>query len=391
MTATLVQLFTARSQTDIRDSMYTTAASLGVDVKGVQAERMFRTLYEIESSAKSNEDYMRVQVAQSGFLQTVKQANYDQAGNYIAPPNWLDLLALGFFNLNRIPAIATIGGALLTCGPLAASSNIPARQAIFASNTGVTFRNAVPFTVIPNTVVPLTIIADVSGTSGNVPVGSINQLATVIANCSVSNPGTSGSWVTVSGADAESDDNLIQRCLARWAATSYGGARSAYAQWVLEALSAAGISSSVIKIGVDDTNPNGPGSTDIYIADAAGPATLAEIAAINSYLQPRRGLGTGPLRVLPAPNVNVPVVAIIYGNANAVALGAASLAALQATVPIGSGAFIYVSDIYAALSAPAIPGVKPPTGHVELSSPLADVALSGFQVATLVPTLVAVA
>ena len=391
MTATLVQLFTPRTQDVILNSMYATASSLGVDVTGVQAERMFRTLYEIEATAKSNEDYIRVQVAQSGFLQTVKQANYDQAGNYIAAPNWLDLLALGFFNLNRLPAIATVGAAVLTCGPLAASTAIPARQNIFATATGVTFRNAAPFQVVPGTAVPITLVADVAGTSGNVPVGSITQLGTTIANCSVANPGTGGSWITVAGADAEIDDNLITRCLARWAATSYGGARSAYSQWVLEALAAAGISSSVIKLGIDDTNPNGPGSTDLYCADAAGPATLAELAAISSYLLPRRGLGTGPLRIFAAPNLVIPVVANIFGNANGVALGQASLANLQATIGIGSGAVVYYSDIIAALSAPTIPGVLAPSGHVELLSPLGDTPLNGFQVATLVPTLTAVA
>ena len=52
---------------------------------------------------------------------------------------------------------------------------------------------------------------------------------------------------------------------------------------------------------------------------------------------------------------------------------------------------VYYSDIIAALSAPTIPGVLAPSGHVELLSPLGDTPLNGFQVATLVPTLTAVA
>lgn len=396
MTATLQQLLTARDKDTVLAQMYATAATLGVDVVGVQAERLFRALYEIEAASKAREDRLRVQIAQAGFLSTVRIANtniYDDGTtDYIAPPNWTDLIAGGFFGLTRYPAYSTIGAAVLTCSALAAAGTVPAMQARFQSDEatgGQWYRNRYAFTVTPGRQVPVILVADVPGSSGNVPVNSITHIVTTLAGCSLNNPGTGGSWITTTGADYESDDNLIARCFARWAASSYGGARSAYAQWVADAFTAAGVTPTVTRIGVDDTNPNGPGSTDIYLASVTGPATVEDVALVDAYLQPRRALGTGPLRVFSAPGVTIPVHAALYGNANGVALGTAALTALGGIVGIGGA--VYLSAIYAALTAPSVPGIQPPLGRVEVYAPTADVELTGFQVPVFSANLTATA
>lgn len=386
--ATLAQLLTARDQPTVLSQMYATASTLGVDIIGVQAEAMFRAMYEMESAAKSREDFLRVQVAQAGFLQTVILANTNQDGSVIAPPNWADLLALGFFNLTRNPAVTTVGQALLTCNNFANAGPVTAMQARFSTPDNVFFRNQLPFNVIPGASVPITLVAEQPGTVSNVPVASITQINTPLGGCTVSNPaGTNGSWITTSGVDIEADLSLTARCLARWGASSYGGARSAYGQWINDAFTTQGLTSSITRWAVDDTNPNGPGSNDIYLGNAAGPAGTTEVNTVNAYLQPLRALGTGPLRVFSAPGVNVPIIASIFGNSNGAALGAATLAALEAVVPLGG--ILYLSSIYAALSAPSIPGAGPPSGHVEVYSPTSDIILTGFQVPIIIPTLTA--
>lgn len=388
--ATLAQLFAVRDQATVLQQMYALGAQLGVDVVGVQAERMFRALFEIEATAKSGEDGQRAAIARAGFLQTVNLANTDSfTGAYIAPPNWTDLIALGWFNLTRYGAVKTVGAAQLSCNSLAAPATIPALTARFSTSSGIYFRNRDTFTIAPGTAVPLTLIAEVAGSASNVPVDSIAVINTTFAGCTVSNPGTNGSWITTVGAEAESDTNLAARCLSRWAASSYGGARSAYAQWVTDAFTSVGLAPTIpaYRIGVDDTNPNGPGSTDLYIANTAGPATAEEVALVDAYLQPRRALGTGPLRIFSAPALTIPVNAAMYGNAGGVALGNAALVALAAS--IGIGKVVYYSNIIAALSAPSIPGVAPPTGHVELFTPTADVVEATFQVPVFSVTLTA--
>lgn len=373
MTTSLTTLVTATSQADRLAAMYVTAADLGVDVVGVQAERLFRALFEIEAAQKAQEDQLRVKIAQAGLLDTVK----------LAGSAWVTLLALGFFDLPRAPATSTVGAASLACGPLAVAGTVVARQARFQTGTGVIFTNADAFTVAPNATIPVTLVASVPGSTGNVALNSTWTNVTTLTNCTLTNPGTSGSWITSAGVDEESDDSLIARCRARWAATSYGGASSAYRQWIADAFTAAGVASTITRLGVDDGNPNGPGSTDIYLANSTGPATVGELATVDAYLQPRRSLGTGPLRVLAAPALSVPVVAVLYGNTGAVAPATAMLAALQSTISLGG--IIYRADLIARLM--ALSGVY----NVVLSTPAADVDLTGFDVPTFAPSLTAVA
>ena len=187
------------------------------------------------------------------------------------------------------------------------------------------------------------------------------------------------------GIGAESDKSVLARCLARWAATSYGGAASAYRQWVNDAFVAIAQTNTINRIGVDDTNPNGPGSTDIYLANAGGPAGLTELAVVSPFLLARRGLGTGPLRIFAAPSIAIPVIATLYGNTGGAALGAAALASLQAEIPLGGK--VYFSALLSLLK--DIPGVY----NVAMTSPApgVDTTLPSFDVATFVPTLVALA
>ncbi len=384
-TSTLTDLITPRSQQQILDEMFATAEFLGVDLVGVQAERMFRALFEIESRAKAREDFLRAQVAMAGFLALVKSANTNQNGSYIAPPNWTDALAEGFFHLFRYPAVATVGNAQLVCSALALGGTIPAMQATFSTaggGGGVLFKNKYPFTIVPGTTVPVTLVATIAGTGGNVPVNSITQNVTVLGGCSINNPpGNQGSWITTAGTAYEADDNLIARCLSRWAASSYGGARSAYVQWVNDAFAQFGVTPTITRIGIDDTNPNGPGSTDIYLANLIGPATVQEVAIVDGFLQSVRGLGTGPLRVLPAPGVTIPIVATIQGNSGGVPIGTANLIALEGNIKIGGTVFRAALD--AALMA------VPNAYNVIFTTPLADIVLTGFQVPTFALSLTA--
>lgn len=388
--ATLATILAASDQSTWRARLIDGAATLGVDTIGVEAESVFRALYEMEAAWKAREDSLRIQIAQAGFLGTVKSACYDSDGAYIEPPNWVDLIAKGEFNRERHPAIATVGHGLLTASNLASAGTVPAMQARFVSSEATgnqRYRNKYAFRVVPGGApTEVTLVADVAGAAGNVGPGDVTHLETNLAGCSFTNA-SSSSWIDTRGVDMEADDSLIARCFSRWGASSYGGVRSAYLEWITNAFVAAGLTPPVLRVGVDDANPNGPGSTDVYVANGMGPATLAELAIIDAFLQPRRGLGKGPLRFLPCPALTIPVVANIFGNSNGAVLGARTLLALEAI--IGIGGTVHRSAVYAALSAPAIPGVVPPNGYVDLTAPLADVLLTGFQVPVFQITLTA--
>lgn len=383
MVASLTTLFTAREQPAVLSDMYALAATLGVDVQGVQAERLFRALYEIESRAKAAEELKRVAIAKAGFLQTVTSAGDTQE----ATDAWVELLAYGWFYLTRAPATKTVGIVQLACNALTASNTYGARTIKVKSTGGVVFQNAEAVTLGPSVTRTVSFEALEAGTSGNVANNAITTLVTTIGGVTVSNPpvGSTGSWITSAGQNAEGNTSLIARCLARWGATSAGGSARAYREWVTAAFTSASLTPTVTRMAVDDGNPNGPGSTDLYLATDAGPASASEVSTVDLYLQPRRSLGTGPLRVFSAPALSIPVVGVLYGNAGAVSLASDALTALQATIPIGGT--VYYSALIAALM--RLPGIT----NVALSSPgpAIDTVLSAYQVPLLVPSFTAVA
>lgn len=315
MAATLSQLITAQDQPTILTGMYTTAAALGVDTVGVQAERLFRAMYEIEATAKAKEQAYRVQISQGAFLD-LAAAISSYTAVLQGRATWLDLLAAGYYGLTRAPASAAVGVVRLTASALASSGNVPALQLTVSDVLGNLYRNVDAFTVTPSQAVNVTVRAIVAGTQANVPNNSITTMVTTIGGVTVNNPVQAGtsSWLTSAAVDPELNATLATRCRARWAATSYGGAAGAYQQWIAEAFTSRGVPSTITRSSVDDTNPNGPGSNDVYLANATGPATVAEVATVDAYLQPRRGLGTGPLRCFTAPSFVVPLSITVYGS-----------------------------------------------------------------------------
>jgi uncharacterized phage protein gp47/JayE len=349
MTATLAQLIVAQDQPTILAAMYTTAAAMDVDVVGVQSERLFRALYEIEATAKTNEQSLRVAVTKGAFLDLA--AEISPYSSVIAgKTTWLDLLAAGYYDLSRSPATKTVGILKVHAIATATGGSIAAGAFKVSDGVGNFYQNVDEFTVLPGNTVPVVIKAMVAGAAGNVPNSTIVKMVTTIGGVTIFNPPqpVTKSWITSAGVDAESNPSLITRCRARWSATSYGGAAGAYGQWITEAFTSVGLVSTITRQIADDTNPNGPGSTDIYIANASGPATGTEVGIVDVFLQPRRGLGRGPLRTLSAPQLTVPLHVTVYGSLDSAVITAAINLVFTIT-PLGG--VIFIDAITAALLA----------------------------------------
>lgn len=320
MATSLAQLIIAQDQPTILANMYTLAATLGVDVVGLQSERLFRALYEIEATAKTVEQAFRVNVAMGAFLDLAAEIS-PYSSVVAGKTTWLDLLAAGYYLLERSPATKTIGTVHFTALATATGGSVPAGSVTISDAIGNRYQNIDAFTIVPGASTAVLVKALVAGTAGNVANGAIKKMVTTIAGVSCNNTAFFvSSWIVAAAVDAETNATLIVRCRARWSATSYGGSAGAYAQWINEAFTTTGQPATISRQSADDANPNGPGSTDIYLANAAGPANVTEVGIVNTYLQPRRGLGRGPLRVLSSPAFNVPLFITVYGNQDTAAI-----------------------------------------------------------------------
>jgi hypothetical protein len=378
MPATLAQLITAQDQPTILANMYTLAASLGVDVEGVQAERMFRALYEIEATAKANEEQYRVNVTKGAFLDMASDVS-PYSDVLAGRTTWLDLLAAGFFNLFRSPATVTLGVARFTASVLALSASIPAKRITIADAFGNQFQNLDAFTVTPGASVNVRVVAIRPGSTGNVANNTITTMVTTLGGVTVNNPAQAGttSWLTTAGVDPEANANLVGRCRSRWSRASAGGGAAAYTFRVAEAFAHVNLANTVTRIAVDETNPLGPGSVAIYLANASGPATATEVSIVDVYLQPRKTLGMGTLLTAAATAFTVPLSITVYGSSNASA-AAAAVASVFSSTQLGGR--IFIDAITSALL--ALPGVfnapifgyttgsyiQVPTGHVPVAS-----------------------
>ena len=182
-------------------------------------------------------------------------------------------------------------------------------------------------------------------------------------------------WITSSGTDAEPDDALRTRCLARWPSLGMAPNQDVYDLWARTA-------APVVTRTYERPSPTIPGQADLFLATAAGPADAATVAAVNAFIKPRIPL-TSTLSVASASPVTVTAKARLFIRSGyehlALAQASANLNAYLLSVSIGGT--VYLSDLIAALQQPA--GIR----NVVLDSPTADVVLGETQVATVVQDL----
>jgi uncharacterized phage protein gp47/JayE len=193
--------------------------------------------------------------------------------------------------------LATQGTIVLTAAALAPPATINADDLVASTESDITYRNKTGGTLKPGGTLELMFEAEVAGAGGNVAPNTITILKTALAGVTISNPvlpaGTS--WITRDGADQETDPELRRRNMTKWATLGMGPAL-AYVYWAREA------SASVKRVFVDDTNPRGVATFDIYVAGDSGEVSQNVVDEVDKYL---RGLTDSVVRVQKTANAKV--------------------------------------------------------------------------------------
>ncbi len=228
---------------------------------------------------------------------------------------WLRMLAKYFYNFDAIPAQNTIGKVLLTSSAGApihtwAAGDIIIANAEQGEDGAVSFTCTEGGSLAPGASIVIEFIADVAGDAGNIVPDTSLFLWTPLVGVTATNPPLlpdSNTWITTPGQDEESDERLLQRCLARWAFLTYGNMDGAYVGWALEALPA------LTRVGV--ANSAGNGTVTIYGATALGPLTAPQCTTIQDYINGvTDGIGRRPINdivtVLPAVLVSTPALTV---------------------------------------------------------------------------------
>jgi hypothetical protein len=204
--------------------------------------------------------------------------------NSLSSGSALTYLADSHFNNQRIESSFTEGYMVVT----GSSANVPKtfqEKEMIVTDGTYNFYNLSQFTIDNTTqYVTTSFIAELPGSEYNIPINSDLSLVGSEVGFSVSNPvytyGISGSWITSYGTDDESDNSLRNRNAVKYSSFQTGDVTSD--RVTLLVLSA---SSDVEYVSVDDTNPRGPFTVDVYLSKATETVSTGIVNTVNDRLK----------------------------------------------------------------------------------------------------------
>ena len=214
-------------------------------------------------------------------LYTLLQSVLKQAALYYATGKWADIHAQSV-DLARREATKASGLVRFIRNP-EHTGNTPIRAGrimrTLPDGTGEVYRYVTTAdAVLPADAdhVDVPVESETYGAAANASAGMICELVTPV-------PGVSGvsnvrGWLTSEGADAETDEQLMERYRLRWAANN-GCTKYAYADW---ALSVPG----VVSVSILDQHPRGQGTVDVVVRGSAVIPTDALLARVREAIAP---------------------------------------------------------------------------------------------------------
>jgi uncharacterized phage protein gp47/JayE len=242
--------------------------------------------------------------------------------------DWLTLRAAEGFNVTRNAAVATKGTVHLVAAADAGPYTITPGQLRFASTGGLRFQsaNTANVTLAKGGTLDVAVQAESPGAAYNVANGTIATMLTPLAGVTCSNPDAgSGTWITTSGVDQESDASLVSRCEARWPESGFGSPGASYDLWARTA----DPTITRTKVAASGTVA---GQVDVFVAGVAGPVGAGAVTNAQDYITPRAPLGIVPV-VSNVTATALSITATLYGKAQyQAAATAAATSAIQALV-----------------------------------------------------------
>jgi uncharacterized phage protein gp47/JayE len=367
MALSLAQLLTPKSEDEALTDLLAILDGLGFSASSWQSGSIQRTLVQLVA---------RLQASASNTTLSIAKGRY----NDLAEGDWLSLLSTSQFDNTRIAAVATRVTMTLSDPLSVGPTTIVTSQLVAKDQAGATYRNNAGGTLAAGGTLSLQFDAEVAGRASPSTLTLTTPLAGITAVIATVDP------IVRPGADAESDSRLRTRNKAKWSTLAYAAPADAYIAWALAA------SPSVTRAWVDDLNPRGPGTLDLYLAGPTAPVPGSVLTTVLDYIDGnvdgiyRRPLGSD-LQVFSATAASVSITGTLYVlpaySATAVRdLVYAALEAYFEALPVGGT--VLVADLYRVIM--GITGVR----NVHLTAPTVDTTVSASSVPTPAMTLAAV-
>jgi len=299
------------------------------------------------------------------------------------------------YDNQRVAAVRAEHTVRLTCSASAGPYTVAAGQLTAqeqATGDGYLLDNTTGGVLASGGTLDLTFRFQTAGAVGNVAIGTITKLQTNLAGVTCTNPDVGdGTSLVTTGADEESDATLQARNTAKWGALSWATPADGYAYMVRQG------EPNAARVKVDDSNPRGPGTIDVYIAAAAGVAAAGDVTDAQAVLSAKHA-GTPNAKAWASTaqaqnfSANVYVSSAYFSGGSIIAskqteietalddyVNSLDIGGTVLPAPDGDGVtgYLLASEWQGAMT--AVVGVS----AIKSPSPAADVAITPFYVATV--------
>lgn len=359
----LSDLLTEQRKEQVLEALLAVMGALDLPVTAWQEVNPLRQVAEAVSEIYGDASEAVGSIVRGGFLGLAESA-------------WLTLLTKYNYETERKPATFARVEAPLTAAPTAGPFTIGERTTWASTTDGRRFVNATGGTLPLGGTLTLEWEAEHAGAEHNIADGDLTVMVTQLAGVTVNNPGPNS--LLEAGVEEELDERLEERARQQWGTLGIPTADGLEA-WAIEA------SEGVTRAGVDDQNPDGPGTVRVYVANDDGAALAGAIAEVQAFYDDGRTPVSAQYTALPAVELPVTVTATVYAHST---LAPTVLQCEQAiagyfrqldiggdVIPALAPARLFVDQIERALL--ALPGVI----TVTLTAPAADVAMQNHEVA----------
>lgn len=317
MPLSLADLQTPLSPESVRTVVEQILTCLSFPVTAWQAEANARAFVELSSRLAAEQSKTVALLAKMVHLDT-------------ADGEFLDAKMASDYDELRLPAVAAVFPVRFVNSG-AATYPVVAAQIVVRAKNGRTFSNTVGGTLTTLTTQTLAVKAEVAGSAGNVTAQEL-ELVTPFAGVRAFFDGA----LTSAGSDQESDANARERCKTKWATLRTEKINAGLLNLVRTAVPA------LHGISIDDENPRGPGTVDVYLAADTATAGGADVIAVQAALDGAL-FGTGTVvqagLAIAAPTAAFSLAATVYtrgvNETDTLNLLIAAWRAFLLTVPVG--------------------------------------------------------
>lgn len=285
----------------------------------------------------------------------------------------------------RIAASPSTRRVTLTCLATEGPHNIDIGESIIQDATGNSWRNieglsvAYPVTLTSGGTVTLLYECEVPGAQSNVADQAVSIIVTTLAGVTITDD-----TLEEEGVDEEKDPRLQARNDSKWALLTRFSTTD-------DGVLALGLlaSPNITVVAVDNLNPRGVGTWDVYIAGELATASSADVNDMQAYLSAYVMNGSSLARAYAAPPAALDIAGTVYyaSGASAELLEVALDDALEEflkTIPLGGFDFspgpdhvVQLNDIETVIKNTEVAGVKY-VRTVVLTTPAADFAVASY-------------